>query len=84
MASPAFERIPITKFSSTELKNGIPSGWNFELRQGKPNIQIERLDLSGLPPLKRHRHRFSRGLINAHNTKTQAESHFCDVYFTKN
>jgi hypothetical protein len=22
--------------------------------------------------------------INAHNTKTQAESRFCDVYFTRN
>jgi hypothetical protein len=54
MASPAAERIPVTNFSSTELKDGLPPGWNLELRHGKPNIQIERLDLSGLPPPKRH------------------------------
>jgi len=53
MASPAVERIPITNFSSAEMKDGIPPGWNLELRHGKPDIQIERPDLSGLPPLKR-------------------------------
>ena len=35
------------------MKDGIPPGWNLELRHGKPDIQIERPDLSGLPPLKR-------------------------------
>ena len=45
MASPAADRIPVTNFSSAELKDGIPPGWNLELRHGNPNIRIEKLDL---------------------------------------
>ena len=52
MASPAVERIPITNFSSAELKDGIPPGWNLELRRGTPDIRIEKLDLAG--PSRRH------------------------------
>ena len=37
MASPAADRIPVTNFSSAELKDGIPPGWNLELRHGNPN-----------------------------------------------
>jgi len=54
MAAPAVERIPVTNFFSSELANGIPSGWNLELRHGNPNIRIEKLDLSGPLSLRRH------------------------------
>jgi len=50
----ALERIPITAFTSQALENGVPPGWNLELRRGRPDIRIERLDLTGLPsPRKR-------------------------------
>ena len=47
MAATAAERIPITTFSSSALENGVPPGWNLELRHGKSNIRIERLELTG-------------------------------------
>ena len=50
----ALERIPITAFTSQALENGVPPGWNLELRRGRPDIRIERLDPTGLPsPRKR-------------------------------
>jgi hypothetical protein len=53
MAATAGDRILITAFSSTSLENGVPPGWNLELRHGTPNLAIERLDLTGINPSKR-------------------------------
>ncbi|NPV04188.1 MAG: DUF3047 domain-containing protein [Syntrophaceae bacterium] len=52
-AAGAAERIPITTFTSSALENGVPPGWNLELRHGRPNIRIERLDLAGLHPARK-------------------------------
>ena len=49
-AETAGERIPITSFSSTALENGVPPGWNLELRHGRPNLSIERLERTGIDP----------------------------------
>ena len=49
------ERIPITTFSSSALENGVPPGWNLELRHGSPNLRIERLDLTGTSSPKTRR-----------------------------
>lgn len=49
----AAERIPITTFTSSALENGVPPGWNLELRRGRPDIRIERLDLTGLHPARK-------------------------------
>jgi hypothetical protein len=53
VAAAAGDRILITAFSSMSLENGVPPGWNLELRHGKPNLAIERLDLTGINPPKR-------------------------------
>ena len=55
MAATAAERIPITTFSSSALENGVPPGWNLELRHGKPDIRIERPDLAGTSSPKTRR-----------------------------
>ena len=49
------ERIPITTFSSSALENGVPPGWNLELRHGTPNLRIERMDLTGTSSPKTRR-----------------------------
>ncbi|HNU84267.1 MAG: DUF3047 domain-containing protein [Pseudomonadota bacterium] len=53
MAAAAGERIPITVFSPTAPENGVPPGWNLELRHGRPEIRIEGPEPAGPNPLRK-------------------------------